>query len=548
MDTSDPNIKFDEKGVCERCNTYYNSILPDWNNGNGHEKELNDLLQKIKETGKGKPYDCLFGFSGGLDSSFLLHMAIKEWKLRPLVFHIDAGFDLPFCTNNIRRQTEKLGIDLKVEVVDFEDVKNFQIALFRTGLAGALDLAQDHAFVSILDEYAVKNNIKYIINMKRKVLLVFGTRPEAIKMAPLVKEFQRYSEKFTTVICVTGQHREMLDQVLNIFEIIPDYDLNIMKQGQDLYDVTSRILIGMRDVLKKTKPDVVLVHGDTSTSTAVALAAFYQKIPVGHVEAGLRTHNIYSPWPEEMNRQLTGRIATYNFSPTELSKQNLLREGIDEKSIFVTGNTVIDALHTVVNKIKDNKDLNIELQKVLDQSGYVINRLNDGRKLVLITGHRRENFGDGFISICKSIKTLSEKYPKVDFVYPMHLNPNVRKPIRDVFGENFNKAANLFFIEPLEYLSFVFLMEKSSIVLTDSGGIQEEAPGLGKPVIVMRDTTERPEAVDAGTVKLVGTDYGKIVNEVSTLLDNEDAYKVMSHAVNPYGDGLACERIVNTLI
>jgi UDP-N-acetylglucosamine 2-epimerase (non-hydrolysing) len=383
--------------------------------------------------------------------------------------------------------------------------------------------------------------------MKTKVLLVFGTRPEAIKMAPLVKEFQKYAEKFTTVICVTGQHREMLDQVLNIFEIIPDYDLNIMKQGQDLYDVTSRILIGMRDVLKKTKPDVVLVHGDTSTSTAVALAAFYQKIPVGHVEAGLRTHNIYSPWPEEMNRQLTGRIATYNFSPTELSKQNLLREGIDEKSIFITGNTVIDALYTVVNSIKENKNLSIELQKIIKQSGYDINRLNGGRTLVLITAHRRENFGDGFINICKAIKNLSRKYSKVDFVYPMHLNPNVRKPIRDVFGENFNEIENLFFIEPLEYLSFVLLMEKSSIVLTDSGGIQEEAPGLGKPVIVLRDTTERPEAVDAGTVKLVGTNYNKIVNELSILIYNMDAYMKMSHAVNPYGDGLASKRIVDIL-
>lgn len=393
-----------------------------------------------------------------------------------------------------------------------------------------------------------KNKVILKNKVMKKILIVFGTRPEAIKMAPLVKEFQKHTDKFATIVCVTGQHREMLDQVLEIFEIKSDFDLNIMKQGQDLYDVTSKILMGMRDVLKNTNPDVVLVHGDTATSTAAALAAFYQQIPVAHIEAGLRTHNIYSPWPEEMNRQLTGRIATYNFAPTKLSKQNLLREGIDEKSIYVTGNTVIDALHTVVSRIENNKDLNIKLQEILNKSGYDINRLNGDRKLVLITGHRRENFGDGFISICEAIKKLSEKYPMVDFVYPMHLNPNVRKPIREIFGESFNKIENLYFIEPLEYLSFVFLMEKSSIVLTDSGGIQEEAPGLGKPVIVMRDTTERPEAVDAGTVKLVGTNYDKIVDEVSTLLDDEDTYKIMSQAINPYGDGLACERIVKALI
>ena len=377
------------------------------------------------------------------------------------------------------------------------------------------------------------------------ILLVFGTRPEAIKMAPLVKEFQKYPETFKTIVCVTGQHREMLDQVLRIFDIQPDYDLNIMKQGQDLYDVTARVLTGMREVLKETQPDIVLVHGDTTTSTAAALAAFYQQIPVGHVEAGLRTHNIYSPWPEEMNRQITGRIATYHFAPTSLSKDNLLQEGVSEERIIVTRNTVIDALYMVVEKIKNDGILSCELEKVLKASGYDIGRLSDGRKLVLITGHRRENFGDGFISMCKAIKSLSEKYPEVDFVYPMHLNPNVRKPIYEVFGES--QRANLFFIEPLEYLSFVYLMEKSAIVLTDSGGIQEEAPGLGKPVLVMRDTTERPEALEAGTVKLVGTDYDKIVNEVSGLLDNQEYYEKMSKAVNPYGDGKACSRIVKAL-
>ena len=381
----------------------------------------------------------------------------------------------------------------------------------------------------------------------KKVMLVFGTRPEAIKMAPLVKEFQKHDDKFQTIVCVTGQHREMLDQVLTIFDIQPDYDLNIMKQGQDLYDVTARVLTGMRDVLKEVQPDVVLVHGDTTTSTAAALAAFYQQIPVGHVEAGLRTHNIYSPWPEEMNRQITGRIATYNFSPTPLSQQNLLREAVDEKSITVTGNTVIDALYWVVDKIKHDAALNSELKEVLAKAGYDVDRLANGKKLVLVTGHRRENFGDGFIHMCTAIKNLTEKYPDVDFVYPMHLNPNVRKPIHEVFGEDLSNLKNMFFIEPLEYLSFVYLMEKSTIVLTDSGGIQEEAPGLGKPVLVMRDTTERPEALSAGTVKLVGTDYDKIVNEVSALLDDEAAYEKMSKAVNPYGDGLACGRIVDAL-
>lgn len=379
----------------------------------------------------------------------------------------------------------------------------------------------------------------------KNMMLVFGTRPEAIKISPLVKEFQKYPEKFETIVCVTGQHREMLDQVLRIFDIQPDYDLNIMKQGQDLYDVTARVLTGMRDVLKETRPDIVLVHGDTTTSTAAALAAFYQQIPVGHIEAGLRTHNIYSPWPEEVNRQITGRIATYHFAPTSLSKDNLLQEGISGEQIIVTGNTVIDALYMVVEKIKNDGILSCELEKVLKASGYDISRLSDGRKLVLITGHRRENFGDGFISMCKAIKSLSEKYPEVDFVYPMHLNPNVRKPIHEVFGES--QRANLFFIEPLEYLSFVYLMEKSAIVLTDSGGIQEEAPGLGKPVLVMRDTTERPEALEAGTVKLVGTDYDKIVNEVSGLLDSQEYYEKMSKAINPYGDGKACSRIVKAL-
>ena len=378
----------------------------------------------------------------------------------------------------------------------------------------------------------------------KKVMLVFGTRPEAIKMAPLVKEFQKNPEHFQTIVCVTGQHRQMLDQVLELFEITPDYDLDIMKAGQDLYDVTSRVLVGMRDVLKEAQPDVVLVHGDTTTSTAAALAAFYQQIPVGHVEAGLRTHNIYSPWPEEMNRQLTGRIATYHFAPTPLSRENLLREGVTEEKITVTGNTVIDALYWVVNKVNTDAVLGNQLQEALKNAGYDVARLQNGRRLVLITGHRRENFGDGFINMCTAIRDLTQKYPEVDFVYPMHLNPNVRRPIHEVFGEVLNNLGNMFFIEPLEYLSFVYLMEKATIVLTDSGGIQEEAPGLGKPVLVMRDTTERPEALDAGTVKLVGTDYDKIMSEVSLLLDDASAYEKMSRAVNPYGDGLACERIV----
>ncbi len=379
----------------------------------------------------------------------------------------------------------------------------------------------------------------------KRVLLVFGTRPEAIKMCPLVKEFQKHPEEFETVVCVTGQHREMLDQVLQIFDVKPDYDLNIMKQGQDLYDVTARVLVGMRDILDTVKPDVVLVHGDTTTSMAAAMAAFYRQIPVGHVEAGLRTHNLYSPWPEEMNRQVTGRIAAYDFAPTPLSRQNLLDEGVSEEKITVTGNTVIDALHWVVENV---------MKKGYKPSDSLVASLpQDGRRMVLITGHRRENFGEGFISMCTAIRDLARKYPEVDFVYPMHLNPNVRKPIREVFGEEIpgqarnDKGKNLFFIEPLDYLDFVYLMSRSYIVLTDSGGIQEEAPGLGKPVLVMRDTTERPEALDAGTVRLVGTDYNKIVKEVSALLDDRIHYEAMSHAVNPYGDGKACPRIVEKL-
>ncbi|PDP58983.1 UDP-N-acetylglucosamine 2-epimerase (non-hydrolyzing) [Porphyromonas gingivalis] len=381
----------------------------------------------------------------------------------------------------------------------------------------------------------------------KKVMLVFGTRPEAIKMAPLVKEFQARANEFDTIVCVTGQHREMLKQVLELFDIKPDYDLEIMKEGQDLYDVTTRVLLGMREVLKKTKPDVVLVHGDTTTSTAAALAAFYQQIPVGHVEAGLRTHNIYSPWPEEMNRQLTGRMATYHFAPTELSRDNLLAEGIATDRIFITGNTVIDALQQVVTRVKSNADLRNEVSRKLLQFGYDVNRLEAGRRLVLITGHRRENFGEGFLNICRAIQTLSKRFPEVDFVYPMHLNPNVRKPIREIFGDNLGGLDNLFFIEPLEYLQFVTLMDRSSIVLTDSGGIQEEAPGLGKPVLVMRDTTERPEAVKAGTVKLVGTDYNQIVDNVEKLLTDNAAYAEMSRANNPYGDGKACSYIADAL-
>lgn len=380
----------------------------------------------------------------------------------------------------------------------------------------------------------------------KTIMLVFGTRPEAIKMAPLVKAFEAKADLFKTIVCVTGQHRQMLDQVLKLFEIKPDYDLNVMKSGQDLYDVTTRVLLGMRDILKKVLPDVVLVHGDTTTSMVAALAAFYQQIPVGHVEAGLRTYEKYSPWPEEMNRQITGRIATYHFAPTLLSKKHLLQENTPDSQIVVTGNTVIDALHLVVSKVKNNDSLCQNIQVVLTNAGYDVGRLCGGKKLVLITGHRRENFGDGFIHICQAIKTLATDFPDVDFVYPMHLNPNVRQPIHEVFGNT--QLSNMFFIEPLEYLNFVYLMERCYLVLTDSGGIQEEAPGLGKPVLVMRDTTERPEAVEAGTVKLVGTDYDTIIKEVSALLCNRDYYEEMSCAVNPYGDGKACDRIVDFLI
>jgi UDP-N-acetylglucosamine 2-epimerase (non-hydrolysing) len=387
------------------------------------------------------------------------------------------------------------------------------------------------------------------MEQKKRVMLVFGTRPEAIKVAPLVKEFQKHTDRFETIVCVTGQHREMLDQVLHLFEIKPDYDLNIMKQGQDLYDVTARVITGLRDVYKEAQPDVVFVHGDTTTSMAAALAAFYQQIPVAHIEAGLRTHNIYSPWPEEMNRQITSRISVFNLAPTALSKANLLKEGVDESTITITGNTVIDALYLVLEKIKSDKSLQSEIKATLINSGLPGEMVEDftsplpnKRKLVLITGHRRENFGDGFINMCNAIKTLTEKYPEVDFIYPMHLNPNVRKPIKEIFGESV--INNIHFIEPLEYLPFVYLMNQSTLVLTDSGGIQEEAPGLGKPVLVMRDTTERPEAVEAGTVKLVGTNYDLIVSETSRLLDDEEYYNTMSQATNPYGDGQACERII----
>lgn len=378
----------------------------------------------------------------------------------------------------------------------------------------------------------------------KKILLVFGTRPEAIKMAPLVKKLQEMPEEFQTVVCVTGQHREMLDQVLRLFDITPEYDLNIMKPNQDLYDITSRILLGMRDVLKEVLPDIVLVHGDTTTSMAAALAAFYQQIPVGHVEAGLRTGNIYSPWPEEMNRLITGRITTHHFSPTPLAKENLLREHVDEKQIIVTGNTVIDALQMVVERLKNDEQLASEVAAKINQMGYDVQRLDGKRRMVLITGHRRENFGEGFFNICHAIKHLAEQYKDVDFVYPMHLNPNVRKPVLEILGE---KAENVFLIEPLDYLPFVYMMQHSTLILTDSGGVQEEAPGLGKPVLVMRDTTERPEAVEAGTVLLVGTNREKIEQGVSMLLDDAETYRRMSEAVNPYGDGLACERIVKYL-
>ena len=394
---------------------------------------------------------------------------------------------------------------------------------------------------------------------KKKILLVFGTRPEAIKMAPVVKEFQKYPERFETIVCVTAQHREMLDQVLRIFEIVPDIDLNIMQAGQDLTDVTTRVLTGMRDVLQKIKPDLVLVHGDTTTSSATALAAFYQQIPVGHVEAGLRTYNMYSPWPEEINRQITSRIATWHFAPTALSRQNLLNEGVPENKIIVTGNTVIDALHLALDKIKYTPGIIQKIEQELVQGGLPLELINswDGikwtRRMVLITGHRRENFGDGFINICEAIRDLAIKHPDVDFVYPMHLNPNVRNAIVQVFGEaviasaakqSVNLQKNTYFIEPLDYLPFIYLMSRSHIVLTDSGGIQEEAPSLGKPVLVMRDTTERPEALDAGTVKLTGTNKQTIINEVAKLLTDHFYYKSIADAVNPYGDGRANKSII----
>jgi len=380
-------------------------------------------------------------------------------------------------------------------------------------------------------------------------MLVFGTRPEAIKMAPLVKAFERFPEKFETLVCSTGQHREMLDQVLRLFEIVPAFDLKIMKAGQDLFDVSARVLTGMRDVLEKSAPDVVLVHGDTTTSTSAALAAFYKQIPVAHVEAGLRTRNIYSPFPEEMNRQLTARLATWHFAPTQVSRENLLGEGVPATQIFVTGNTVIDALHAVVEKLASDETLRERVSDELSRAGISRERqsawLAGTRRVVLITGHRRENFGEGFRQMCAGIRDLSEKFPQTDFIYPMHLNPNVRAPIREVFGVGV--PANMFFVEPLEYLPFVRLMEISTLVLTDSGGIQEEAPGLGKPVLVMRDTTERPEAVAAGTVKLVGTSREKIVAETSRLLNDATHYAEMSAAVNPYGDGTASRRIVEIL-
>jgi UDP-N-acetylglucosamine 2-epimerase (non-hydrolysing) len=403
--------------------------------------------------------------------------------------------------------------------------------------------------------------------MKKKILFVFGTRPEAIKMAPLIIEFKKHSDQYDTQICITAQHREMLDQVLQLFEITPDYDLNIMESGQDLFDVTSRVLLGMRNVLKDSNPDLVLVHGDTSTSMAAALAAFYQQIPVGHVEAGLRTHNIYSPWPEEMNRRITSRIATCHFAPTLLSKQNLLNEGIKEESIIVTGNTVIDALYWVLDK-SNNKELSKDIQEKLELSGLPIekqkmwvNSCNSSklvkseskRKLILITGHRRENFGDRFLNICTAIKELALIFPQADFVYPMHLNPNVRSAITQIFG-NLQEIrqescySNIYFIEPLDYLPFVSLMNSSYLVLTDSGGIQEEAPGLGKPVLVMRDTTERPEALEAGTVRLVGTDKQSIIDEVSLLIENAEHYSLMSLASNPYGNGHACQLIIKALV
>ncbi|MDD2781656.1 UDP-N-acetylglucosamine 2-epimerase (non-hydrolyzing) [Sulfuricurvum sp.] len=373
----------------------------------------------------------------------------------------------------------------------------------------------------------------------KKILIVFGTRPEAIKMAPLVKVFEKHTDTFETRVCVTAQHREMLDQVLEIFDIKPHYDLNLMQPGQDLYDITSRVLIGMRDVLNDFLPDVVLVHGDTTTTFATSLAAFYQKIAVGHVEAGLRTGDIYSPWPEEANRQLTSQIAAYHFAPTQTSKNNLLRENVSESTITITGNTVIDALLDVAHNIKTDPKLFEHVRKKLESAGYVPRK----REYILITGHRRENFGDGFLRICEAIKTLAETYSHFDFVYPVHLNPNVRQPVNAIL----TGLKNVYLIEPLEYQPFVYMMSHAYLILTDSGGVQEEAPSLGKPVLVMRDTTERPEALEAGTVRLVGTDRDAIINGVSELINDTQAYQTMSRAHNPYGDGHACERIISFL-
>jgi len=369
----------------------------------------------------------------------------------------------------------------------------------------------------------------------KKVLLIFGTRPEAIKMAPLVKAFEKETS-IESKVCVTAQHREMLDQVLDMFEIVPDYDLNLMKPGQDLYDITSNILLGMKDVLSDFSPDVVFVHGDTTTTSATSLAAFYQKIKVGHVEAGLRTGDIYSPWPEEANRQITGILANYHFAPTTISRDNLLRENKSKESIFVTGNTVIDALFLALNKIKNNEKLKNNIISIINAQ-Y---NLDDSKKFILVTGHRRENFGQGFINICEALKTLAINNPDIDIVYPVHLNPNVQKPVKELLSE----ISNVHLMEPLQYETFLYLMSKSYFIITDSGGVQEEAPSLGKPVLVMRDTTERPEALEAGTVKLVGTNSEMITKEAQKLLDDDIEYKKMSKAHNPYGDGKACENIV----
>ncbi|MBD3797637.1 MAG: UDP-N-acetylglucosamine 2-epimerase (non-hydrolyzing) [Campylobacterales bacterium] len=373
----------------------------------------------------------------------------------------------------------------------------------------------------------------------KKILIVFGTRPEAIKMAPLVKEFEKHNDVFDMKVCVTAQHREMLDQVLELFDIKPHYDLDVMKQGQDLYDVTSKILLGMRDVLTEFQPDLVLVHGDTTTTLATTLSSFYQRIPVGHVEAGLRTGNIYSPWPEEANRLLTTQVTKYHFAPTLKNKENLQKEHIPDKDIIITGNTVIDTLFMVVERLKNDENLATDTHNSIVEKGYN----SSDRKVVLVTGHRRENFGEGFLNICTALKELAQQHKDVDFVYPVHLNPNVQKPVNEILKD----IDNVYLIAPLDYLPFVYLLKRSFLVLTDSGGVQEEAPSLGKPVLVMRDTTERPEAVEAGTVLLVGTDVENIKQNVSRLLENETYYKKMSYAHNPYGDGNACSKIVNFL-